>query len=275
MILDYSDYIEGKHNFLHENFFQPTASAIQSGSYDKEIKKCKYCSNIMSAYSKEINDGGGGYDSVNIIHECLKCGWWYCLDETTIYIGEGDSINDIIYAFGILKKYKPSSKDIPILTLRREFVKRPELLYSLNSTKMELLVRSVFKEFYDCEVKHVGKSNDGGIDLILIRSDEDVIVQVKRRQKPNSTEGVSVIRDLIGAMKLSQKSSGIFVTTAEKFSKPAIDASKRIVELNEVDNIELINQGQFLDIMNLTAKRMERPWTQIKTFANKELRLNN
>lgn len=36
---------------------------------------------------------------------------------------------------------------------------------------MEELVASIFRDHYDCEVQVVGKSNDGGVDLILINFD--------------------------------------------------------------------------------------------------------
>lgn len=47
---------------------------------------------------------------------------------------------------------------------------------------MEELVASVFRDFYECEVEVVGKSNDGGVDVIVIDSDNPIMVQVKRRR---------------------------------------------------------------------------------------------
>jgi hypothetical protein len=48
---------------------------------------------------------------------------------------------------------------------------------------MEELVASVLPEHFACTAHVVGKTNDGGVDLILIDADEPIIVQVKRRTK--------------------------------------------------------------------------------------------
>lgn len=42
---------------------------------------------------------------------------------------------------------------------------------------MEELVGSVFSSFYNCEAKIVGKSSDGGVDVILVDSDHPTMVQ--------------------------------------------------------------------------------------------------
>jgi hypothetical protein len=44
--------------------------------------------------------------------------------------------------------------------------------------------QSVFKDYFDCEVIHCGRSHDGGIDLILISADEPTVIQVKPRENP-------------------------------------------------------------------------------------------
>ena len=50
------------------------------------------------------------------------------------------------------------------------------------------------------EARLVGKTNDGGVDLILLESDAPILVQVKRRKRAEKTEGVVVIRDAQSAM---------------------------------------------------------------------------
>ena len=84
----------------------------------------------------------------------------------------------------------------------------------------------------DCEIKLVGKSHDGGKDLILLNGENQTFVQVKRRTQANKVEGVSCIRDLIGASIIGEAKACVFVTTANHFSKPAQDAAKKVVEKN-------------------------------------------
>ncbi|MCB1676989.1 MAG: restriction endonuclease, partial [Halioglobus sp.] len=153
--------------------------------------------------------------------------------------------------------------DIPVSTLRRELSRKPEIAYNLHPTKFEKLVGSILKDHFDCEVKHIGRSHDGGIDLILIRSNTDIVIQVKRRKSAIATEGVAVIRDLIGAMAIKDKRQGIFVTTANKFSREAQKAVAAVVNNKKVDKIELIDYSKLINILQLVRNKTERPWEKL------------
>lgn len=83
---------------------------------------------------------------------------------------------------------------------------------------MEKLVASIFRKHFLCEMKEVGKSHDGGIDLIMIESENPTIIQVKGRKTSSRTESVKEIRDLLGATLPPGSSNCIFVTTADHFS---------------------------------------------------------
>ncbi|MDM8161479.1 restriction endonuclease [Labilibaculum sp. K2S] len=82
----------------------------------------------------------------------------------------------------ILRSFEISSNEVPILSLRTYLTQQNEKIFEIHHRKMEELVASVFREYFACEVKIVGKSCDGGIDLILIMSDNPILVQVKRRK---------------------------------------------------------------------------------------------
>lgn len=265
MILDYSDHAIESFDTIHEDFFNPVYFLSNSPFFKKGTKSCRFCKTKLTTPHKEIEENGGAFDNIEIIYDCPSCGWWYYTYDESIYVGEGGFIQSGTYLWGLLRKYSEKSKDVPLAALRVELKKRPHLIYNLHPRKFEELVGSVFKDFYKCEVKHVGKTSDGGIDLILIRSDSDTIIQVKRREKPNSTEGVSVIRELLGTMQLSEKRNGIFVTSAKKFSGPAIKASEKANKLNLVDQLELIDFKKFVDRMCLVSDKIDRPWKKIVT----------
>lgn len=60
--------------------------------------------------------------------------------------------------------------------------KETDKLFRMNPSRFEKFVGEVMSAFYACEVTHCGKSHDGGIDLLLLRSDIGFVpVQVKRR----------------------------------------------------------------------------------------------
>lgn len=263
MILDYSSNKEEYFNNIHEDYFNPVYSFAESDFFKKGDAFCRFCQKKLITPHKEIIDNGGAMDQIEVVFDCPSCGWWYYQFEESIYVGEGGFMHTGNYNWGLLRTYSEESKDIPLHALREEVNKRPAIIYNLHPTKFEELVGSVFRDYFDCEVKHVGKTNDGGIDLILVRSDNDVIIQVKRRSKPNATEGVSVIRELIGTMQLSQKRNGIFVTSAEKFSDKAKETSEKAKKLNIVTKLDLIDYSKFIDAMNLVSNKIIRPWQKL------------
>ncbi len=265
MILDYSAHVIETYDKIHEDFFNPVYYLANSPFFKKYTKHCRFCKTKLKTPHRESEENGGAFDHIEIIYDCPTCGWWYYTFDESIYVGEGGFFQTGTNIWGLLRRYSEKSKDIPLAALRAELRKKPEIIYKLHPTKFEELVGSVFKDFFLCEVKHVGKTNDGGIDLILVRSDSDAIIQVKRREKPNSTEGVSVIRELLGTIKLSEKRNGIFVTSANKFSGPAIKASEKATKLNLVDKLELIDYKKFVDTMGLVSDKIERPWKNLIT----------
>jgi len=266
-ILDYSESFEEKHEELHEDFFTPLLALIQTGFFADVKEKCKYCGTPMEIPMNEIENGGGGSSWVNRVYSCSRCGWWYELDQDEIYIGEGDYFATTRYKFGTLREYDVESISVPIMVLRRALLKNINLLFSIHPTKMEQLVGSVFRDYFSCDVMHLGKSKDGGIDLLLIDGDKQYVVQVKRRSTSRSVEGVDVVRELVGAMVLTQQRSGIFVTTADHFTRPAMNAVKTARKLGVVKKIELIDIHRFIDVLNLTADKVEMPWEKHRRLA--------
>lgn len=73
-----------------------------------------------------------------------------------------------------------------------------------------------------CEVKHIGRPGDGGVDIVLIDAENRKwLVSVKRRETETKVEPVSTLRDILGAMVLEGSSHAIIATTAGRFSVPA------------------------------------------------------
>jgi hypothetical protein len=120
-----------------------------------------------------------------------------------------------------------------------------------------------FELNYDgAEVIHVGKPDDGGVDIIFVDSHkEQWLIQVKRRERADCAEGVRTIRDLIGAMMLEGALRGIVVSTAGHFTLRARQAAnaKRLVDKGM--HIELIDRG-ILDRM-LDPVLPDRPWLTV------------
>jgi len=215
----------------------------------------------MAVPINSVDDGGGGHDHVQRVYQCRRCGWWWEEELEEIYLGGGDRISKQRCRFGVLRRYDPDSLDVPITALRQALSKNPDVVHSIHPRKCEELVGAVLKDHMHCEVQHVGRTGDGGIDLILVTRDEPFIVQVKRRADPRAVEGVAIIRELIGAMILAGSSNGIFVTTAKSFSKSARSAAKLApVMTPNIRTLQLIDYPSFVRLMSLTLVKLGEPW---------------
>ncbi|MBD2580163.1 restriction endonuclease [Oscillatoria sp. FACHB-1406] len=113
----------------------------------------------------------------------------------------------------------------------------------MNPYRLETLVADIFKANHShAEVIHVGKPHDGGVDVFFVDADQKQwLIQVKRREKANSTEPVETIRNLLGTMLLEGACHGIVVSTADRFSYQAYQAVNRAEEVGMT--VKLIDRG--------------------------------
>ena len=180
---------------------------------------------------------------------CKNCGWWICnnLGERSFYSGHQSFL-------GILKK---SIKETDKITQGLvELNNNKSIALNVRPYELEKYAKSLLSDFFCCDVTHVGKSHDGGIDLLVVHSDEGIIpVQVKRRRDNNRTEGVSSIREFRGAMVLKGFSKGVFLTTARKYSNEAIKAANPTPEHLINQKIVLLDCRRLVEVLELMESR--------------------
>ncbi|MDT3669114.1 MAG: restriction endonuclease [Aromatoleum sp.] len=225
---------------------------------------CPFCkSSTNRSHENSLNENpswlGGGCHYVNeYVSCCSECGWWriHTYKETD---GDIKGISTIVKN-AVLKKYDLHSKDVPIRTLQKYLRQNFDDVIHIHDSQMEKLVQSVFSEHFSCEVEHVGKSHDGGIDLILVQSDSPTVVQVKRRRSLSHVEGVSGIRELIGATLLKGSRNCIYVSTCSKFSDPCNEAAAQAVDLGILESYTLYDFSRFSDVLKLTKSSNPEPW---------------
>lgn len=269
-ILDYSDYSIFKTQYGMSTF----NSKIEN--FYGEIGWCPFCSEYANkVYDKSDSftyDFGPWREICESVWQC-NCGWWQVYFYS--YMEEKDMYKDwdkSVYS-SQLKKFNVGDKDIPINTLRSYLEKHEDKIFEINDTKMEELVASIFREHFLCDVKEVGKSHDGGIDLIMVESNNPIIIQVKRRKSPKRTESVKEIRDLLGATLLSESKKCIFVTTADHFSPDAVNSRNEAINKNIVESFELYDYRSFLDMLMLHRIDASDAWKKLLQF-DKNLPLN-
>lgn len=230
---------------------------------------CPFCmkktNEIVHKSDSFLCDFGPWREMYESVWQC-ECGWWQT--EFYSYMQQEPNWKDwmhIVYS-SQLKRYKIDDKNIPIEVLRSHLASNNCDVYNISDKKMEELVASVFREHYQCEVREVGKSHDGGVDLIMIQSDQPTMIQVKRRKSSKKTESVKEIRDLLGATLLSGGKSCIFLTTADHFSRDAVNSSNTAIEKGIVDSFELFDYKRFFEMQGFIQHTTTSKWKELLMF---------
>ncbi|EAP0879296.1 restriction endonuclease [Salmonella enterica subsp. enterica] len=259
-ILDYSEFVKGGCHQDRGALPHGETELFFNTAKDGLCPFCKIRTEIAYAdQSITYPDwlGGGYYDVEEYVTLCKICGWWKlrCNKLTTGYI----DARSVETTNAVLKKYDLSSKNVPITVLQQYLNNNCDDIFYIHDNRMEKLVQAVFREHYACDVIHVGKSHDGGIDLILVDSEIPTVVQVKRRKTPSHIEKVSGIREFLGAAILHGSKNCIYVSTCNKFSEPSKLAANHAVNIGAVESYELYDFEKFCSILKLTTPK-STPW---------------
>ena len=269
MILDYSTYFERQGHRGIVNYKQADSN-IDLFAYESH---CPFCKEVQleTVYRKSKCDYPewlfGSFNEFETVLQCPQCGWWeYKYHNQSDAIIDGIAASDIKIITAELRKYDETRDDIPIGILRQYIDENPDRIYSIHDKGMERLVQSVFSDFYNCDVELVGKSHDGGKDLIMLDNGSETFIQVKRRMSSKKVESVIAIRELIGAAVLGGVNSCIFVSTADHFSTEAKKAAKCATTKCNFDKFELIDGNRFLNMLHLVRKECPELWRTLLTL---------
>jgi hypothetical protein len=197
------------------------------------------------------------------VYQCRRCGWWVFQHFDRYYAGgitNYDQSSLTTYQ-AIVYEFDVSPFVQPVTALRREIVRRQLSFASLSPRDLEVLVTSVFRDYMNCSAKHVGRPGDGGVDGLLIEGEPCAVIQVKWHGDPACTEGVEVVRHLLGTMVLKNVNHGIVVSIASDFSEPARQAALAATRLRGME-VDLYNQHRLRDLLEL-AESPERPWQDL------------
>ena len=220
----------------------------------RDINKCDYCSTKLIKIKNETLQENMHRDYC--LWYCDYCLFW----QARIYSAFLACMPPPDY-WAYISKLREFDTNLPegcSTELALHIRRYPDLLHSFNPRRFEKFVADVFRANYtNAEVLHVGKPGDGGIDVLLIEAGgEQWLIQVKRRKSQKRSEGVKTIRDILGAMVVEGTPRGIVVSTAERFSRPAIQAVTKASRNGMT--VHLVDKG----ILNkmLDPALPDRPW---------------
>jgi len=219
---------------------------------------CVYCSHrLVKVEGEEQEDGRLLRDYC--LWYCRNCRFWQSRIYSDPYGGCMPGPDNLAY----ISKLREFSGEIPdgCSSELASFIRRnPDFLHSCNPTKFEKLVADIFRtNFKNSEVIHVGKPDDGGIDIVMVDSDtQQWLIQVKRRGSENASEGVATIRDMLGSMILNDAARAIVVSNVNQFSLRAKQAADKAKSRGLT--IRLVDKG----ILNRMLEPIlpDRPWLE-------------
>ncbi|MDZ4063327.1 MAG: restriction endonuclease [Coriobacteriia bacterium] len=265
-VLDYSEYLEDCAQRV-----TILSSTIEERPANLEtffrLGNCPLCASaaksVLTAVESSILFPGSGRTLRQAAWEC-ECGWWQT------YVDQWD--DDVGFSgryqrtrSAIVCHFDVADDGLPLQTLERYLANHPDALGSISKRKMELLVGSVFSQHRECEVRHVGCTGDGGIDLFIVAGDELSLVQVKQRETGSrrwSAEPAQSVREFLGATLLKGGRSCIFVTTANRFTAPVTEAASVALARQLVDSFELVDRRRFLELLDLVHEGRTGTWEQ-------------
>jgi len=207
------------------------------------ITTCPFCnSNVIRAdyFDEEPDDWLYSGEYVFVV-ECQNCGFWQS------YWGGAQEVPGDEEWEGHMSKLSEFPEEMPDGCLQEfaQYLKaHPNHWNEIKPSSLERLVADIFRANYqNSEVIHIGQPNDGGADVLLVDSgNRKWLIQVKRRESPNATEGVSTLRNLLGVLLLKGTKYGMVVSTADHFSYWAFKAKRQALTLGYT--VELIDQGR-------------------------------
>lgn len=273
--LNYSEYLEDRYKYG----LKGPSKSVQRTEHKKptDVQKffsrrgyCPFCRKDTDVVFDDSDYSGfGSTDFIAhiTIWECRRCGWWECKEKSSEEVDLIDKVNTINWEtlrYSIVKRYNVADTDPPIKELVEVLRKNKDLLYTIEPHKLETVAQYVFSSYFDCEVKHVGRSHDGGIDLIVAKSDNPILVQVKRRGRSDSTESVSTVREFIGAVYLKNAANGIVLSTAKRFSKEARLSAQQMVDDRKFVRFDLIDFERFCAMLDVIKKDDHKTWRKFE-----------
>jgi hypothetical protein len=246
---------------------------VPGSAAETELKCCVYCSQPLrlAREHREFNQTSRSEFISTLGWQCIRCGWW--LIKKHHYFDDDIRDNEIqdktIYHEGAIALFDVKWGGAALNGVEEELWQYRKKLSDISPREFERLIGILLGSKHKCDVRHVGRTpHDGGIDLILLLGDQYTAVQVKHRSiyRKQRGEGVVPLREFVGAMfPLSGVTQGIFVTSAEFYSK---DAEQYAKDVSLRMPLNLMSVGEVKEHLRLLKKhqweRYDDLWAQIR-----------
>lgn len=246
--------------------------------------RCFFCKNTFSdnlVTGRKIttplseSKDESGLQNNDYLTLCSSCGFWFA--RGTRGINEGVHMGRVCWPYIKRLETDLDSLDVSVNSLIKHISKNQDDLLKIHPVKAEELVTHLFKDYFDCEVRHVGGTGDGGVDAIVIKGDKiETIIQVKWRRDNRSGEGVKLIRELSGTMIARGVPSAILVTTRNHLTKGALEEIHNISKTpltRESLNLDYRTYSDILSMLEISRVKLSEKMTISENVKEDERRI--
>jgi hypothetical protein len=218
------------------------------------MTRCAHCGGVLRYFNERAWDSPD-FQPVDAI-QCVRCLWWLCV-WTKQKTFPSEWVRNVVWE-ATVTPFDYMTGEVPLIELRRQLTEGEVDLRNMSASQLERIVTSVFSDALGCRAIHVGRSGDGGIDVLVLDREPPLALQVKRRAS-GGTEGPAVVRDLIGALAYRSWRRGAIITTADSFSRNASATAAAEPLMRDGYEIDLYTYDALREIVRAT-QPSERPW---------------
>ena len=215
-------------------------------------EECPYCHTSLEIFETfERGDDSTDRAAGELLEYCKNCTFWQVHGLRMEGFEARSTLIVNFYISVLSAKVREFEGDCPEGSLSEisQWLRRhPEKYQTVTPRYLERLVASVFRDIgIYTEVHHVGRPGDGGVDVLLVDTEnKSWLVQVKRREYASSSEPVSTVRNILGTMVVRKARHAIVVSTADRFTHQARQEASQaresafIVELIDRHALDLL-----------------------------------
>lgn len=200
-------------------------------------EQCSFCGTrfLQKTVSQETDQAPAPYGHNGVGAEyisCLLCPWCghfqFSVELTEREYDSNDPVETTFTYDAFIGRLRSFDKGLPAgatTEIAQHMRRNPKLWHLIAPQTLERLVAEILRSsIAGATVEHVGRPDDGGVDVVLVTAaGRQWLVQVKRRSREGKSEGPEVLRSLLGVVTVKNAAGGIVVSTADHFTYRAYE----------------------------------------------------
>lgn len=173
-------------------------------------KACPYCETRLDEIGWYADGGGQIVEYQEITsHVCNSCGFWLHFVFTAGY-----GYLDQRLFIAQMQAFDIEDKHAPLAAVYEWLRRHPDAGYRVHHRKLEIVVRDILRDYFDCDFSLTTSTRDGGIDLYSFETNRGTLIVEVKGFSPGHKVGVEIVRNLAGVLVRENVCRGQVVATS-------------------------------------------------------------